>query len=226
MQGGEFILRLSPGALEEITTEVWRHTLEDMVLRMKQHADDHHAFDLTHNKKYAFQFVDPFAKTDKGRPKAFRISWDWGPNAIENSLSGRPRTDYSIVVGVCWFLCRRFPGQLALILCGGITGYENLNFIYDGWGTVFKILQDYQLPWATMKVENRGNMPRTVIRRKKRTTEPNICDTATTSNDMTDACDPPMMSTDMSDVCDPAVTSNDMSDVGDTNMTSNHMSDI
>lgn len=126
--------------------------LRDIIRTLGAKADDDHKFD---GKEFAFEFVDPnesWAGKDPKSfdPKSFRLAWTWGPGAIENNLGGRRRTDWRLVAEVCKVLCDHFPGQLALVVCDGMSGYHDDagDHFYDGTCKSFQKLAYDRWPWS------------------------------------------------------------------------------
>ncbi|CAE7435750.1 unnamed protein product [Symbiodinium necroappetens] len=129
--GGEFFLRLRKD--HKIEQKTWEEALRRVVDTLGGTADTDHRFD---GPEYAFEFEDPAAKWggDPPTPKTFRLAWQWGPEAIQSELGGRRRSDWSTVGKVCKMLCDHFPGRLALVVCDGMSGYEDDlgDMFYDG----------------------------------------------------------------------------------------------
>ena len=142
--GGEFFLRLRED--HKIEQKTWEEALRHVVDTLGVTADVDHRFD---GPEYAFEFEDVEKwGGDPPRSKTFRLAWQWGPNAIQSELGGRRRSDWSTVAKVCKMLCDHFPGQLALVVCDGMSGYEEKDMFYDGTTRAFRKLDYSRWPWV------------------------------------------------------------------------------
>ena len=103
--------------------------------------------------QYAFEYVDPVAVwggAEPPKPKSFRLEWRLSTTSIQSELGGRRRTDWSVVKLFCEQLCKQFAGELALVICDGLSGHSDLGDLsFDGkeWSPL-----DYmQWPWVPDK---------------------------------------------------------------------------
>lgn len=127
--GGEFWLALSRD--NKVTEYTWTAALRDIVRQFgDEYGDEDHVFEHQ-GAEYAFMYIDP-----NYPGKYFGLKWEWipGGGAIESNLGGRRRTDWRLVVQVCKFLCDQFPGQMALVVSDGFSGYndDQGSMFYDG----------------------------------------------------------------------------------------------
>lgn len=126
--GGEFYLVLSKD--NRVTEFTWTVALRGIVRKFAENGDEDHEFQCE-GADHAFLYIDPNFPTKK-----FGLKWAWVPGggAIEDNLGGRRRTDWSVVVKVCKFLCDQFPGQMALVVEDGFCGYndDEGGKFYDG----------------------------------------------------------------------------------------------
>ena len=144
--GGEFFLRIKKN--NNIHQSDWSKVLCKMMYVLYQERREifenedgtEYNFSFQMTSTYAFQYEDSVASWSDGVPKSFRLKWQWGDDAVENNLGGRHRGDWSTVRLVCEFLCDHFPGQLALVVSNGFSGYnDDLGTIYyDGMGCKYK----------------------------------------------------------------------------------------
>jgi len=135
--GGEFFLTYKPTAI--INQEKWVQILREITADSEQ--GDVPKRDA---EKYAFEYLDPVYQS-----KSFRVAWKWGPFAIDNKLGGRSRSDWSCVRNFCQRLCDNFPGQFALVVCDGFSGYDDAAMMYyDGLGTNYKEGNYEFWPWT------------------------------------------------------------------------------
>lgn len=121
--GGEFYLALRKD--NAVTPDSWALALREIVEQFDEEEDKDHHFSTT---EFAFSYEDPVHKwggTNPQQPKHFRLKYEWGDDAIQNGLGGRHRTDWSLVARVCKALCDEFPGDMALVVSDGISGYND-----------------------------------------------------------------------------------------------------
>ena len=154
--GGEFFLKCAPNLI--INQTKWEQVLKLIT------ADINMSETPGRNSKiYAFEYVDPKAcfnetsgstgdrnRSNDSNHKYFKINWTWSETAIENLLGGRSRSDWSSVRRVCERLCDNFPGQFALVVCDGFSGYrdDEESIYYDGIGRRYKKVDYNYWPWT------------------------------------------------------------------------------
>jgi hypothetical protein len=129
--GGEFYLAKRED--NNINPKCWKRALSNVIEKLRMDLYESNCSKVEFNQfgtsPYAIEFTD-----DHYPSKTFKLKWVWGENAIDQHLNGRKRGDWSMVRTICELLVDHFPGDLALVVCDGFSGYnDDMDIIYyDG----------------------------------------------------------------------------------------------